>query len=202
MPLSKGPQLTHVTRVQSKIDKEFVYRKMKGRKNRITSVWEVKFCSKWSPLWTSPTSIGLQHIRSYMKQKFDSLTRQHMSFWVSWLTYNILKENVGTRRTFSRKRWAEILTDDMWVTIAISPSGSSTTLCLTNVLVVSRVKECTMLFVASVSISHVSLPYACLLTTSFFFFFFFFFFGKISNASNHNWNQDYESSAKKENYLP
>ena len=35
---SKVPQLTHVTRVQSKIDKEFMYGKMKGRKNRITSV--------------------------------------------------------------------------------------------------------------------------------------------------------------------
>ena len=36
---SKVPQLTHVTRVQSKIiNKEFMYGKMKGRKNRITSV--------------------------------------------------------------------------------------------------------------------------------------------------------------------
>ena len=148
-----------------------MYRKMKGRKNRFQVFEKLKFRSKWTPLWTSPTPIFLQHVRSYMKQKFHSLTRQHRRFWVSWLTYNKLMEIVGIRRTFSRKRWVEIPTDPMRIIISVSPFGSSTPQCLKNVIVVSYRMHNVF---CSHSIHTRSISPICISTNH--------FFQKISNA--------------------
>ena len=83
--------------------------------------------SKYNPSWTSPTPIVLQHIRSYIKQKFDKKTRQQEQDLVSWLTKKRLKEKEGTQRTLWRIGVDERVIEPMWVTITVSPLGRATT---------------------------------------------------------------------------
>ena len=94
-------------------------------------------------------------MRSCIKQKFDKKIRQQEQDFVSWLTDKRLKEREGTQRTLESVKVAEKEMEPMWVTIVVSPLGSSTTQ-LIVVSSVSKWTECTMWLVAPVSITQVS----------------------------------------------
>ena len=103
-------------------------------------------------------------MRSCIKQKFDKKIRQQEQDFVSWLTDKRLKEREGTQRTLERVKVTEREMEPLWVTIVVSPLGSSTTQ-LIVVNSVSKWTECAMWLVAPVLITQVSPLKAVLFAT-------------------------------------
>ena len=74
-----------------------------------------------------------------------------------------LKVKVGTQSTFSRSKVEVTWMVPIWVTVTFSPLGNWTKVATQLVILVNRVREWTMWYVAPVSRTQFSLPKAVLL---------------------------------------
>ena len=81
--------------------------------------------------------------------------RQQCIFLVSWLIDKRLKEKDGTQSTLVKIKVPERHIEPIWVTKAVSPLRSST-IQLTSVKSINRWMECTIWFVAPMSMTKVS----------------------------------------------
>ena len=75
-----------------------------------------------------------------------------------------LKVNEGTYKTPCKFNVSESCTVPIWVTKVCSPFGKDTKVFMVEVIVVKRDTECTIWFVALVSIIHSEVLCACLST--------------------------------------
>ena len=111
-----------------------------------------------------PIPIIFQHDRSCMKQKFERKTRQQDRDFVNFLIDIRLNDKKGTQRTFSRTKEDVTWIVPMWVTVTFSPLGNWTKVDMELVILVNKVIEWIVWFVALVSRTQVSSLKAVLLT--------------------------------------
>ena len=111
-----------------------------------------------------PTPIVLQHERSCIKQKFERKTRQQDRDFVNLLIEIRLNEKEGTQRTFSRTKVDVTWIVPMCVTVTFSPLGNWIKVVIELVILVNKVTEWIIWFIAPVSRTKVSPLKAVLFT--------------------------------------